>query len=54
MSAKVRDAIRKREQAKIRPEPEKPARRPVKRPEPVKEESGLGTITTADLPGTDG
>jgi hypothetical protein len=48
MSAKLLKAIRKRESAKLRPAPEKPAKKTTKQPEPT--ESGLGKVTTDDIP----
>lgn len=50
----ARDAIRAREQRKIRPEPEKPAKRPAKRLEPAEPKPGLDNVTTDSLPSTDG
>lgn len=47
MSDKLLEAIRKREQAKLHPEPVKPKKAAKKAaPEPT----GLGTVTTDDIP----
>jgi hypothetical protein len=51
MSDKLLKAIRKRESARIRPEPEepeKPKRAPKRTDTPT--EGGLGKVTTDDLP----